>query len=158
MSLWPPIATLIRGYSFPESSSESSVNTSLTSAFFFADVDATLLFFYGPLRTSSTSAGGLAGRNWQFSCLWSRLPQRKQAPASQRWLRTSFDTHFARGASMPAWRVLAAAVVVVRVGSQSIDSAGAGLVRNGCVPGRALNLRASFHACRSSATFRIPAQ
>jgi hypothetical protein len=83
MSLWPLIATLIKGYSFPKSLAlESFVNTSLTSAFFFADKDTTLLLFCGFLRTFSTSAGGFAGYKQQFSYIWSLLSQRKHAPAS----------------------------------------------------------------------------
>ena len=146
MSLRPLIATLIRGYSFPESLPSESVDTSSISTLFFADEAATLLFLSGPLRTSSTSAGGFAGRNPQLSCLWLRLPQRRHAPVSHRWDRTSFDTYFARKPSVLGLRVLAAAAAVARVGSQSIGSAGAGLVCCSCIPGRNLSLRASFHA------------
>jgi hypothetical protein len=74
--------TLIKGYSFSESLAlKLSVNTFLTSAFFFADKDATLLLFCGLLQTSSTFAGGFIGCKRQFSCIWSLLLQRKHAPA-----------------------------------------------------------------------------
>jgi hypothetical protein len=61
------ITTLIKGYSFPESLAlELSIKTFLTSAFFFADKDTTLLLFYGFLQTSLTSAEGFTGYKQQF--------------------------------------------------------------------------------------------
>jgi hypothetical protein len=75
--------TLIKGYSFPESLAlELFVNTFLTSAFFFADKNVTLLLFCGLLQTFLTFAGGLVGYKRQFSYIWSLLLQRKHAPAS----------------------------------------------------------------------------